>query len=243
MINPLQLHQLPTAYDLAATTPDANSTVHLLNDPVRSAKMAHAFKNQVRRNTVGTQRVPTPMPVVEAPYLNVPENRSIGINEQLAGSPKYGSNNTTEIGSNVININPNANKAYFMHELGHIASREGKFGGVVRAARNNPMLTIALGSARFVLPVGVAAMLPGDDDLAQSLVASYLASAPAIMDEALATKNALAMMNKMGERATLGQRGRLAGSFLSYLGAPMIAGLGSNYVGNLMDDEIAERLA
>ena len=243
MINPLQLHQLPTAYDLAATTPGTDSTVGLLNNPVRSAKMEHAFRNQVRRNTVGTQRVPTPMPSIDSPVFNTPESRSIGINEQLAGSLKYASNGRADNGVDVVNINPNTNKAYFMHELGHIASREGKFGGVVRAARDNPMLTKALGSARFVLPLGVAAMLPGDDDLAQSLVASYLASAPAIMDEALATKNALAMMNKMGERATFGQRGRLAGSFLSYLGAPMIAGLGSNYAGNLMDDEIAERLA
>lgn len=242
MINPLQLHMVPTAYDLAATEPDVNSTVHLLSDPKRAEAMSTAMSNQVRLNTLGKRQGPVQYTPVEAPYLSTPSTRLSGIQEQLSGSDKYASNGRNIVGNNTIQINPNANKAYFMHELGHLASREGRIGGLVRTARDNPMLTKALGSARFALPLGISALTPGDDDLAQSVIASYAASLPTILDEALASKNAFSMMKNMGERATPGQRTRLAGSFLSYLGAPMLAALGTNYAGNLMDDEIAERL-
>lgn len=221
---------IPTAYDLAATEPVANSTGEMLNDPARMQRATEALKSVSPR-----------MPTISKPNLNVPATRLEGMQEMLAGSPKYASNGRASNGIDVININPNADNAYFFHEIGHLASREGKFGGLVRAARDNPQLTKALGAARYVLPLGISAALPGDDDLAQSIVASYLTAAPTIIDEALATNKGLDIMKRAGEKAKPIQRARLAGAMLSYLGAPLLAGVASNFAGNLMDDEVAER--
>ena len=234
---------MPTAYDLATTVPHSNSTQALLDSPEGVESLNRAMNEQVRRNTLGNKQGPVKYTPVRTPELNTPESRISGMQELLAGSPKYASNARTVTGSqNIININPNVDSAYFMHELGHTTSREGKLGGIVRAARDNPMLTKALGSARYLAPLGISALTPGDDDMAESIVASYLASAPTIFDEGLATKNALSMMKTMGNTASIGQRARLAGSFLSYLGAPLVAGVSTNFAGNLMDAEIAERL-
>ena len=230
-----------TAYDLAATTPHSNSTQDLV--ATQENELNRAYNEQVRRNTLGKKQGPVSFPEI-APILNTPESRASGMKELLSGSPKYASNVLTDDGSqNRIRINPNVDSAYFMHELGHTTSREGKLGGLVRAARDNPMLTKALSSARFLAPLGISALTPGDDDMAESIVASYLSSAPSIFDEGLATKNALSMMKTMGNTASMGQRARLAGSFLTYLGAPLFAGVTSNFAGNLMDDEIAQRLS
>ena len=243
MFNPLQAHMLPTAYDLATTVPHSNSTQALLDSPEGIDALNRAMNEQVRRNTLGAKQGPVKYTPLEAPRLNTPESRISGMREQLAGSPKYASNGLNATGNNVIQINPNVDNAYFMHELGHTTSREGKFGGLVRSARDNPMLTKALGSARYLAPLGISAFTEGDDDMAESIVASYLSAAPSIFDEGLATKNALSMMKTMGNTASMGQRARLAGSFLSYLGAPLMAGVASNYAGNLMDNEIAQRLS
>jgi len=45
-------------------------------------------------------------------------------------------------------------------------------------------------------------------------------------------------MNKSGLRASLGQRGKLAGGLLSYLAPAVIAGASANTVGNLFDEDI-----
>ena len=45
-----------------------------------------------------------------------------------------------------------------------------------------------------------------------------------LIDEALASKNALAIMNDAGLRANMAQRGRLAGAYMSYLAPVLIAG-------------------
>ena len=45
-------------------------------------------------------------------------------------------------------------------------------------------------------------------------------------------------MEKSGRRASLGQRGRLAGGFLSYLTAPIAAATVGNFVGNQLDEDI-----
>lgn len=232
-----------TAYDLAATAPQSNSTQSLVDNPAQVEELNRAYNEQVRRNTLGKKQGPVSLPET-APIFNTPESRLSGMKELLSGSPKYASNVQTDNGSqNRISINPNVDSAYFMHELGHTASREGKLGGIVRAARDNPMLTKALGSARFIAPLGISALTPGDDDMAESVIAAYLSSAPTIFDEGLATKNALSIMKTMGNTASMGQRARLAGSFLSYLGAPLVAGVTTNFAGNLMDDEIAQRLS
>lgn len=231
-----------TAYDLAATAPHSNSTQSLVADSKQVEELNRAYNEQVRRNTLGKKQGPVQFPEI-APIYNTPDTRVSGMKEMSAGETKYAGNHLSADGSqNRIKINPNVDNAYFMHELGHTTSREGKLGGLVRAARDNPMLTKALGSARYIAPLGISALTPGDDDMAESIIAAYLSSAPTIFDEGLATKNALSMMQTMGNRATMGQRARLAGSFLSYLGAPLVAGVTTNFAGNLMDDEIAERL-
>ena len=137
-----------------------------------------------------------------------------------------------------INYNPNADKAFLAHELGHIASDRTGIGNLIHSARTSPQLTKALKQASIIAPGAAAALTPGDDDLATSLALSYAAAAPTIIDEALATKNGLAMMDSAGMRASLGQRGKLAGALLTYMSAPLLAGVATNYVGNLMDDEL-----
>ena len=86
---------------------------------------------------------------------------------------------------------------------------------------------------------GVAAALEaGDNDMDSSIALAALATAPAIADEAMATGHGLAIMNKAGLRANLGQRGKLAGGLMSYLAAPLLAGAAGNTVGNLFDQDI-----
>lgn len=134
-----------------------------------------------------------------------------------------------------ININPNADRAYLAHELGHVASYQTPVGRMVRNARENPKLTRALGIAGGVGAAAYAAGTPGDDDLAASVAMTYATALPEIADEFLANKNALAIMDTANMRATAGQRGRLAGGMLTYLGAPLLIGVGANIAGNFVD--------
>ena len=143
-----------------------------------------------------------------------------------------------------ISINPNADAAYLAHELGHGVSQKTKAGKLVndakRLLKNNPKFGGALGMALTgALPVAGAALQEGDDDLAASLAIAAAAASPTLVDEALASKNALAIMNDAGLRASLGQRGRLAGGYLSYLAPVLIAGSLGNAAGNLVDDYTA----
>ena len=161
------------------------------------------------------------------------------------GTPDaFGANAAADTSPNnyQIKINPNADEAYLAHELGHIASKQAGLGKLVRNLRDNPALSGALAKASLGAPLALAALIPGDDDLAPALAASYLAASPELLDEAFATQNALAMMNRAGSRASLGQRGKLAGAYLSYLGAPLVAGLGGQIAGNYMDDELTSAL-
>lgn len=137
-----------------------------------------------------------------------------------------------------INFNPNADKAIFAHELGHVTSDRTKVGHMIRNARSNPQLANVLGKAAYLAPGAVAAITPGDEDMATSVALAYAASAPKILDEALATKEGLALMDTAGMRASLGQRGKLAAGLMTYLGAPVLMAAASNTVGNLMDDEL-----
>lgn len=137
-----------------------------------------------------------------------------------------------------IKINPNADRSYLAHELGHVASAQTDIGRLVRGARGNKALTRALAGAAVLGGGTSAALTDGDDDLATSVAMAYAASAPEILDEALASKNALAIMDTAGMRATAGQRGRLAGGMLSYLGAPLLLGASTNLVGNQFDDPV-----
>lgn len=148
------------------------------------------------------------------------------------------SSRTTEPGVYKVNINPNADRSYLAHELGHIASDQTDVGRMVRSARSNPALARSLGAAALLGAGGSAALTEGDDDLATSVALAYAGNIPAIADEILATKNGLAIMDTAGMRASLGQRGRLAAGLTSYLAAPLLMGATANFVGNQFDEDL-----
>ena len=141
-----------------------------------------------------------------------------------------------------ININPNTDRSYLAHELGHIASDQTDIGNFVASARHalsaNPMLASAIASAGLIGAGANAVLTPGDDDLATSMLLASIASTPTLIDEALATKNGLAIMDAAGMRANLGQRGRLAGGLLSYAAIPITGALTANIVGNQFDEDV-----
>lgn len=137
-----------------------------------------------------------------------------------------------------IRINPNADEAYLAHELGHVASKHTDVGAMVRNLRDNPNLANALGASLLTLPGVAAAIEDGDNDMDTSIALAAAASLPKLVDEGLATKNGLAIMNTVGRRASLGQRGKLAGGLLSYLTPAILAGSAGNVVGNMLDQDI-----
>ena len=146
--------------------------------------------------------------------------------------------NDPRIGSKIF-TNPNLDEAYLAHELGHSASAQTKVGDKVRRIRDamaaNPKLAMALSGAAGLTPLAAAAMTPGDDDLDEAILGSLALSSPILIDEALATKNGLAIMKEAGRPATTAQRARLAGGYLSYLAAPITAAVAANTLGNQLD--------
>ena len=159
--------------------------------------------------------------------------------DALDNAPSYsGNSRNTTPGNYDIDINPNADRSYFAHELGHIASDQTDIGSLVRSARSNPKMKKALLGSLLLLPGATAALTPGDDDFATSTALALAARSPTIADEILASKNGLAIMKDAGMQATMGQRGRLAGGLMTYLGAAMLAGASGNYVGNMLDEDV-----
>lgn len=156
--------------------------------------------------------------------------------DALDNTPNFSGNSRNRTpGQYVIDINPNANRAYFAHELGHIVSDQTDIGRLVRSARSNPATKRALMGALLLAPGTAAALNPGDDDFASSTALALAANSPVLIDELLATKNGLAIMKDAGMKATAGQRGRLAGALMTYLGPALLAGAAGNTVGNLLD--------
>ena len=213
---------------LGVETPDANSVLHHQPSLLDAAvKRAAAIAPNASPLLVDTRPV-TPGPNV--PVTDLAYHAKIAKPDGTQGSR--------------IGINPNADSAYYAHELGHGVSQKTKIGKFVNDARHklssNPKLAKALAAA---LPAASAitgaALQEGDDDLAASIAIAAAAASPTLVDEALASKNALAIMEDAGLRASLGQRGRLAGGYLSYLAPVLIAGSVGNAVGNVADDYTA----
>lgn len=146
--------------------------------------------------------------------------------------------------AHLIGINPNIDRSFYAHELGHAVSQKNKIGRFINDARGtiarNPVLarTIA-GSFAFGAPAIAAGLQEGDDDLAGSIGLAAALASPTLIDEALASKNALAVMKDAGMPATAGQRGRLAGAYLSYLAPVLLAGSVGNALGNAVDEHTA----
>ena len=146
----------------------------------------------------------------------------------MKDTSKYASSGPRVTGDGFdIDINPNADRSYLAHELGHVATYQTDIGRLIRSARGNKALTRALAGAAILGGGSFAALNPGDEDLATSVGMAYAAAAPTIADEFLASKNGLAIMDTAGMRASLGQRGRMAAGLTSYLGAPLLANNGA----------------
>lgn len=195
-------------------------------------ELADALDNRIEQVAPGRQKPALGLelntPPADASLLSI-----------MKDTAPYASNGPRAAGDGFnIRINPNADRSYFAHELGHVASAQTDIGRLIRSARGNKALTRALAGAAILGGGSAAALNPGDEDLATSVALAYAASAPTIADEFLASKNALAIMDNAGMRATPGQRGRLAGGMLSYLGAPLLLGASSNLVGNQLDEDI-----
>ena len=164
-----------------------------------------------------------------------------GLKDVILNPGKYSGAKQYDTGRWSISANPNADRAIFAHELGHITSAQTDVGHLVRQARANPKLGKALMGAALLGGGTAAALTPGDDDLAASVGLAYASAVPSILDESLATKNALAIMDNAGLRATLGQRGKLAGGLLAYMGAPLLLGATTNMAGNFVDEDPDEQ--
>ena len=136
-------------------------------------------------------------------------------------------------------INPNLGSEALAHELGHHVTDQTKIGNAVRGLRNNPKLAVAMGAAVTGLPFLQSALQEGDDDFGSGLAIASLMSAPTLIDEALATKNGLALLKDQGRPATPGQRTRLAGGYLTYAAVPLVAAMMGNAAGNVVDNYTA----
>ena len=163
----------------------------------------------------------------------------MGAHEQLKKADPNGKP-TGPVLFDKIHYNPNADNAILAHELGHSVSAKTKVGGVIRNLRSNPKLAMALAVASGILPVGAAALTPGDDDYDEAMLGTLALASPTLIDEALATKNGLAMMDNAGMRASLGQRGKLAGGLLSYAAAPLVTASVGTAIGNQFDENVPQ---
>lgn len=156
-------------------------------------------------------------------------------------------------------LNPKADIINAAHELGHVVNATGN--GIGKYAyqahdylEGDPKLSKALQQAtafapqlqkyatpaqltkslRAFAPAAAAGLIDGDNDMAESVLLSLALSSPALIDEALASKNALDIMNKAGTPANGRQVRRLAGSYLNYLAQPLAMAAGGNIIANLL---------
>ena len=135
-----------------------------------------------------------------------------------------------------VNYNPNAYRAFLAHELGHVVGHQSGLGALAHRARTSPAIKRAMNTAMALAPLGYAAAVEGDDDLAASLGLTYAAYSPVIYDEINATRHGLGLLDQAGMKATGSQRARLAGALMSYLAAPLVVGTIANRAGNIVED-------
>ena len=237
---------LPTALSLSATEPVARPVAERVNDQ----RIVDAFKHEMgrQRKIIDGTGVDQPMPKLDKAHYNKPSDKIEAIVDILKGDgSKYASNyqkgltgpDGVEVMVDNISINPNADEAFLFHELGHIANRQSGLGKTVRDARDtlaeNPNLRNALMAAGVLAPAAVTGLTPGDDDTTAALLAGAAINAPILADELFATNTGLRMMETAGTRASLGQRGKLAGALLAYLSAPIAGAAVGGVVGNQFD--------
>lgn len=166
-----------------------------------------------------------------------------------------------------IAFNPAHDRAAYAHELGHMISQNSEVGMQIAnlkhqlnnnrplgeflntqmarmpagvAAALAPVMTSPkmLAAGRLALPTAIAAAIPGDDDAMAAVAANLALSSPELIDEFLASKNALEVMKDAGMPATFKQRARMAGAFGTYLAKPLTNALIGNVAGNVIEDTI-----
>ena len=222
---------LPAAFGLSA----ANASQILKRKPGATPagealeQLGGAFAKRVDDIKPGAK------PVTIGLGLNTPESFA----KDFTNLSKYTGNQRGRTpGEYNIFINPNTDRSYLAHELGHIASDQTDIGRMIRTARDSKMAQRALLGAGLTGAGATALATPGDEDLIASIALASSASLPTILDEVLATKNGLAIMDIADMRANLGQRGRLAGGLLSYIAAPVLAGASMNLLANQFDEDV-----
>ena len=175
--------------------------------------------------------------------------KTIGLKGSEASNTEIPSNEKTNIWKadlgyhpdldTVISVNPYHDSAALAHELGHTATRKTKVGKVAHKLRHasnrtdrmkNIMLGLSIGA-----PAAAAALNSESNDLAAGLGISYGLSAPILYDELMATNEGLNIMKRAGKPASIDQKRRLAGSYLSYLMMPTVSAVAGNIIGNQFD--------
>ena len=137
-----------------------------------------------------------------------------------------------------VDINPYAAEEILAHELGHSVFGETRVGDALQRMRLDPKLASAVSLAGGLTAMTAAGLTPGDDDLDEAIIGTMALNAPTLIDEAAATRNAFAMMKQSGRPATLGQKGRLAGAYLTYLGGLTGGAVLANTLGNQFDEDV-----
>lgn len=210
-------------------------------DKVSRDKLTTALDNYLRANDLPEQTVAIYGVNPEAGAVNVPDKEGLGALAQVLRNPtKFASHGPSSAGNSNydVNINPNADRVLFAHELGHIASKQQGLGQAVAGIRDNDALMNALLAASVLAP-GTAAALTDEDNIATQLGLAYALQSPMIMDEILANKHALNLMDIGNMRATMGQRGKMAGGLMTYLSFPLLAAGGGGMVGNAIESQLA----
>ena len=151
--------------------------------------------------------------------------------------------NSKAIGAdNIISINPYHDAASLAHEMGHTVTQRTKLGDQIHKAktimRATPTARNATMLASLLAPGLASTLQEGDEDFATALGLSMAINAPTLMDEAFATGEGFNIMNRAGTPGTLGQKARMAGSFLTYTMAPIIAAALGNTAGNALETVI-----
>lgn len=182
----------------------------------------------------------------KAPAVNynpiVPEDTLQGKYDAFAEGTKYMGSGPTmpeDESDFFVDYNPNASREMFAHELGHISAQNTDVGKFIANTRDSPALRNSLAKAALMtIPAGaLAALVPGDEDIDESMALAALVSAPEVLDELNATRHGLGIMKDAGMPADRGQRARLAGAALSYMAVPLVLGSGAGLVGNIFDED------
>lgn len=149
----------------------------------------------------------------------------ITLRNLIFNSDKLGAYQTAATGNTPgVAYNPNSDRALLAHELGHLQYGQTPQGAKVQAMRAvNPRLAAAIGLATILGPAALAASQDGNETAVGvgAVAANILLNSPELVDEVMATKRGIQIMDNAGMPATAGQRARMAGGLLSYAARPV----------------------